>query len=237
VCRYVIQEIIKDMARNRSVDSKRRIKVLVLHEVDSLSKQAQHSLRRTMEKYSSVCRLVMLCSTVSKVLEPVRSRCLCVRTPAPAEAKIMDVLMHVSSEESLSLPAPLAAKIVAASARDLRKALLCLECCRVAQFPFTDSQEPRLADWELYIMVRCVSTFACADAQDALRRLLCNVDAAQHRRAMQARTRASRRRAFAANKRVMRAGDCERHPDGADAEAAARGARQGLRAARQRRAA
>ena len=154
LCRYVIQEIIKDMARNRSVESKKRIKVLVLHEVDRLSKQAQHSLRRTMEKYSSVCRLVMLCSTVSKVLEPVRSRCLCVRVPAPTETKLMDVLMHVSSEEALNLPAPLAAKVVAASARDLRKALLCLECCRVQQFPFTETQQPRLADWELYIMVR-----------------------------------------------------------------------------------
>jgi replication factor C subunit 3/5 len=142
------------MARNRSVESKKKIKVLVLHEVDSLSKQAQHSLRRTMEKYSSVCRLVMLCTTVSKVLEPVRSRCLCVRVGAPPDSKIMDILMLVSKEESLNLPVALAARIVAASGRDMRKALLCLECCRVAQFPFTESQRPQLADWELYVAVR-----------------------------------------------------------------------------------
>lgn len=67
LCRYVIQEIIKDMARNRSVEAKRKVKVLVLHEVDGLTKDAQHSLRRTMEKYSNSCRLVMLCNTVSKV--------------------------------------------------------------------------------------------------------------------------------------------------------------------------
>lgn len=67
LCRYVIQEIIKDMARNRSVETKRKVKVLVLHEVDGLTRDAQHSLRRTMEKYSNSCRLVMLCNTVSKV--------------------------------------------------------------------------------------------------------------------------------------------------------------------------
>jgi DNA polymerase III delta prime subunit len=67
LCRFVIQEIIKDMARNRSVEAKRKVKVLVLHEVDGLTKDAQHSLRRTMEKYSNCCRLVMLCNTVSKV--------------------------------------------------------------------------------------------------------------------------------------------------------------------------
>lgn len=61
------------MARNRSVEAKKKVKLLVLHEVDALSKQAQHSLRRTMEKYSSVCRLVMICSTVSKVRERARA--------------------------------------------------------------------------------------------------------------------------------------------------------------------
>lgn len=207
--RYVIQEIIKDMARNRSVESKKKVKVLVLHEVDSLSKQAQHSLRRTMEKYSGVCRLVMLCSTVSKVLEPVRSRCMCVRVAAPAPEQIMDALMQVSREESLDLPPPLAARVVAASGRDLRKALLCLECCRVEQFPFTEAQQPRLADWELYIAVRIavMSRRFCTLPQSRGHPTTCS---------------------------APRAGDRERHPERADAEAAAGGAGQGVRAAHQR---
>jgi replication factor C subunit 3/5 len=151
------------MARNRSVEAKKKFKVLVLHEVDSLSKQAQHSLRRTMEKYSSVCRIVMLCSTVSKVLEPVRSRCMCIRVAAPPDTKIMDTLMHVSQEEQLNLPVELASRIVSMCGRDLRKALLCLECCRVEHFPFLASQQPRLADWELYIAV-CSLPF-CVEVQ------------------------------------------------------------------------
>lgn len=53
--RYVISEVVKEMAKSRPLDvqGNRSFKVVVLNEVDRISKQAQHSLRRTMEKYSA----------------------------------------------------------------------------------------------------------------------------------------------------------------------------------------
>lgn len=40
-----------------------------------------------------------------------------------------------------------------ASERNLRRALLSLEACKVQQYPFTDTQEVAAPDWERYIKV------------------------------------------------------------------------------------
>lgn len=100
-------------------------------EVDRLSKQAQAALRRTMEKYTGSCRLILYCTNPTKVIEPVRSRCLGVRVAAPSDDMITTVLMAVTKKEGLSLPPVLAQRVARASGRNLRRALLMLEATKV----------------------------------------------------------------------------------------------------------
>lgn len=151
--RYIVQEIIKEMAKNRPIDTKGKkgFKVLVLNEVDKLSREAQHSLRRTMEKYSSSCRLILCCNSSSKVTEAVRSRCLNVRINAPPEDQIVKVLEFIGKKEGLQLPSGFAARIAEKSNRSLRRAILALETCRVQQYPFTSNQTISPMDWEQYV--------------------------------------------------------------------------------------
>jgi replication factor C subunit 3/5 len=68
--------------------SVRSFKVVLLMEVDRLSRQAQAALRRTMEKYTATCRLILCCNNASRVIEPVRSRCLGIRIAAPTHDEV-----------------------------------------------------------------------------------------------------------------------------------------------------
>ncbi|CAF5228781.1 unnamed protein product, partial [Rotaria magnacalcarata] len=56
---------------------------IVIIEVDKLTRDAQHALRRTMEKYVSSCRIILCCNSTSRVIPAIRSRCLAIRLAAP----------------------------------------------------------------------------------------------------------------------------------------------------------
>uniref|UniRef100_A0A7S2SEJ8 AAA+ ATPase domain-containing protein n=1 Tax=Rhizochromulina marina TaxID=1034831 RepID=A0A7S2SEJ8_9STRA len=152
--RIVIQDIIKEIAQSNPLHTQegaKSFKVVLLMEVDRLTRQAQAALRRTMEKYTSSCRLILYCTNPSKVIEPVRSRCLGIRVAAPTEDEVCGVLANVARKEKLTMPPELALRIAKLSGRNVRRALLMLEATKVQQYPFTVDQTVQLPDWELYI--------------------------------------------------------------------------------------
>eukprot|EP00586_Coscinodiscus_wailesii_P018452 CAMPEP_0172499112 /NCGR_PEP_ID=MMETSP1066-20121228/122206_1 /TAXON_ID=671091 /ORGANISM="Coscinodiscus wailesii, Strain CCMP2513" /LENGTH=275 /DNA_ID=CAMNT_0013272683 /DNA_START=391 /DNA_END=1218 /DNA_ORIENTATION=- len=159
--RYVVQDVIKEMAQNKNItaaagsgggDGKKvEYKMVLLVEVDRLSRQAQAALRRTMEKYAATCRLILCCNNASKVIEPVRSRCLGIRVPAPTNDEICSILQKVARKENVTLHEELAYKIAQTSHRNLRRALLILEASYVKNRSLASSTTVQLTDWELYI--------------------------------------------------------------------------------------
>ena len=86
---YVVQHAIKEMANNGSIAAVFKNcgvthKTIVLRGAGNLSKQAQAGLRRTMEKFTASCRLVLVSTFASRVIEPLRSRCVLIRVPLPS---------------------------------------------------------------------------------------------------------------------------------------------------------
>ncbi|CAN8006026.1 unnamed protein product [Ixodes hexagonus] len=151
--RVVVQELLKTVAQSQQLEAtaQRDFKVVLLAEVDKLTREAQHALRRTMEKYMASCRLILCCNSCSKVIPAIRSRCLGVRVAAPSNEEVVSVLQLVCRREGLQLPEPLAQAVAGQSGRNLRRALLMLEACRVQQYPFSVGQEVRRPDWEVFL--------------------------------------------------------------------------------------
>lgn len=155
--RYVVQNIIKEMAENRVIcfgphhSGKPKYKTLVLNQADHLTVNAQQSLRRTMEKYISTCRLLMSCTNVSKIMEPVRSRCLSLRISAPCAQSITTMLREICEKENVDLSHKLASRIVETASGNLRRSLLTLEACLTRQYPLLDEMRIPLGFWEILI--------------------------------------------------------------------------------------
>ncbi|KAK6197047.1 DNA replication factor C [Scheffersomyces amazonensis] len=107
--RVVIQDLLKEVASTEQVDfsnqssskTKHRFKVVVINEADSLTRDAQAALRRTMEKYSSNTRLILVCNSISNIIPPIKSRTLLIRIPAPSITDMNKIFTTISNKESL----------------------------------------------------------------------------------------------------------------------------------------
>lgn len=151
----VVRSLLKEVAQTQSLDTSqkasRAFKVVVINEADKLTRESQHALRRIMEKYMGNCRYILCCNSQSKVIPAIRSRCLGIRVAAPTFPEIMVVLHFIAKKEGLKLPEELAGRIAEHSHRNLRRAILMFEACKVQQAALSADQQPQLCDWEVYI--------------------------------------------------------------------------------------
>jgi replication factor C subunit 3/5 len=136
--RHIIQNVIKEAASNKIANQgtgvksgnstlKHNNKVIVIHEADNLSKEAQSSLRRTMEKYSGNCRIILCCNQISKIILPIRSRCLSIRVPSPKINDMTSCLKYIKEEEKLNVNDNQIKKISLESNRNLRSGINILQ--------------------------------------------------------------------------------------------------------------
>mmetsp|Transcript_44768 Transcript_44768/g.83633 ORF Transcript_44768/g.83633 Transcript_44768/m.83633 type:complete len:355 (-) Transcript_44768:94-1158(-) len=124
--RAVVMQLIKEVAAHPPLGA-HTFKVVVIEEAGALSGEAQAALRRTMERHMKTCRLILLADSASKIIPPLRSRCLPVRVGAPMPDDIIRVLQKASAAEGVKVAPELAAKIAEQSNRDMRRAMLLLE--------------------------------------------------------------------------------------------------------------
>jgi replication factor C small subunit len=123
----VVRGRIKDFAMMKPIGSD--FKIIFLDESDSLTQEAQQALRRTMEKFSGVCRFILSCNYSSRIIEPIQSRCSVFRFKALQKQDVKKYLAHIAKHENLAVGEDAYDTIYEISEGDLRKSVNILQAC------------------------------------------------------------------------------------------------------------
>lgn len=139
--------MIKSVAQSGGLLEKIPFKVVVISEAHKLTVAAQHSLRRTMEKYMSTIRLIFCADTSSTIVPPIKSRCLLMRVAAPSVEIISSILASTAKKENFTKITPEVIKNISIECdRNLRRALLMMEIMKV-----NDSLDIIKPTWLIFI--------------------------------------------------------------------------------------
>ena len=58
-----------------------------------------------MEKYSDTCKFIFICDQLTKMIEPLRSRCIEIRVPKPNNIQILNTLLYINRMEKIDISA------------------------------------------------------------------------------------------------------------------------------------
>jgi replication factor C small subunit len=122
----IIRGKIKDFARTAPI-GKANFKIIFLDEADSLTNDAQSALRRTIEKYTHICRFILSVNYSSKIIDPIQSRCTVFRFSPIKEDDIKKYIRKIATNEKLEVTADGLDTLIFISRGDMRKAINVLQ--------------------------------------------------------------------------------------------------------------
>lgn len=156
--KYLIQDVVKEYAKRIQINlfkSNKIFKSVLINDLNNLSYYAQTSLRRTMEKYSGTCRFIMWCNSLSKVIEPLRSRCICIRISAPSKKEMLHLALKVSAKEKINLKLDDLNKIIKQSNGSIRKLLWKLNLIKSGQNNIFDTSYDETIEQIVNLIIKC----------------------------------------------------------------------------------
>lgn len=131
-----VRNNIKNFCRLKAVGSPFRI--IFLDEVDNMTKDAQHALRREMEMYTKTSSFILSCNYSSKIIDPIQSRCAIFRFAPVKGRHVMERLNVIADAENLKVNPGAIESIVYFSEGDMRRAVNILQASSTANDEITE---------------------------------------------------------------------------------------------------
>ncbi|MDE1828078.1 MAG: replication factor C small subunit [Candidatus Micrarchaeota archaeon] len=171
----VIRGKVKEFARTIALSGD-MIKIIFLDEADALTPEAQHALRRTMEKYSATTRFILSANYASKIIEPIQSRCVVLRFKPLNEEDMRKYIKRVAKGEEIEVDDKAVEALLYVSEGDLRKLTNILQSAGFSRKKVTDKEiydiAARARPKEVAVMLRCALSGDFMKARDELNQLV-----------------------------------------------------------------
>ncbi len=134
----VVRNNVKDFARTKSMGDV-PFKICILDEADSLTKEAQQALRRTMESYSATCRFILLANYSSKIIEPIQSRCAVFRFKPLGREQLASIIDRIAASEGIKIDGKGKEAMMEVSEGDCRKLENIMQSCAAVSGSITEA--------------------------------------------------------------------------------------------------
>lgn len=108
------------------------LKIIILDEADQMTPDAQQALRRVIEDYSRNTRFCLICNYITKIIEPLSSRCIKFRFKEIPKDYQIKQLQDIADREEMDIESNAIQRVITVSGGDLRKSVNLLQLSRSA---------------------------------------------------------------------------------------------------------
>ncbi len=98
-------------------------KIIILDEADEMTSDAQTALRRIIEDTAKYCRFILIANNISKIIEPIQSRCATFKFTSIPEEDMINHLENIAKKEKVKTDKKGLKAIYDYSEGDLRHAI------------------------------------------------------------------------------------------------------------------
>jgi len=95
----MVRERVKKFSRFAGLDTEIPFKIIILDEADEMTSDAQTALRRIIEDTAKFCRFILIANNISKIINPIQSRCAVFKFSQIEEKDIITHLKTVLKKE------------------------------------------------------------------------------------------------------------------------------------------